>query len=168
MANNPCRFKDKTGRRSLSLKWPPEQRNTARTVLVPGHKHHPTMLPARPSAESAPSFGSTCRSTVRILVHQVSSVPHHWMVPSHTVKQRQERNVTRLELQIYPNLLFFWDPVTHMARASHKISRYSRMIWSSHLHLLSAEVTGMHQTPSFIPHEGLNLNAPNFTRQGTS
>lgn len=152
MANNPCRFKDKTGRRSLSLKWPPEQRNTARTVLVPGHKHHPTMLSVKASAESAPSFGSTCRSTVRILVHQVSSAPHQWMVPSHTVKQRQERSVTRLELQIYPNLLLFWDPVAHMAWASHKISRNSRMIWSSHLHLLSAKVTGMHQTPTFIPH----------------
>lgn len=66
---------------------------------------------SRASAESAPSFGSTCRSTVRILVHQVSSVPHQWMVPSHTVKQRQERSVTRLQLQIYPNLLLFWDPL---------------------------------------------------------
>lgn len=46
---------------------------------------------SRPSAESAPSFGSTCRSTVRILVHQVSSVPHQWMVPSHTVAKTREK-----------------------------------------------------------------------------
>lgn len=154
MADNPCRFKDKTGRRSLSLTWPPEQRNTARTVLVPGHKHHPTMLPVKALCRKCSIiwFYLQIYSKDPCSLYQVSSVPHQWMVPSHTVKQRQERSVTRLELQIYPNLLLFWDPVAHMAWDSHKISRNSRMIWSSHLHLLSAKVTGMHQTPSFIPH----------------